>query len=62
MVQIFKNTNFRTFLQNVQNAQFTAKINQVKIDAILKNVFYTWQFAAWEKLLTLIWTDLFYVL
>ena len=62
MVQIFKNTNFRTFLQNVQNAHFTAKINQVKIDAILKNVFYTWQFAAWEKLLTLIWTDLFYVL
>ena len=45
----------------MHNAKFTEKINYVKIDAILKNVFYTWQFAAWERLLNLIWTDLFYV-
>ena len=64
MVQIFKSINFCTFLQKVQNAQYKiyGKINYVKIDAILKNVFCTWQFAAWEKHLKLIGTDLFYVL
>ena len=64
MVEIFTSTIFCTFLQKsrMRNTKFTGKINYVKIDANLKNVFYTWHFAAWEKLLNLIWTDLFHVL
>ena len=43
MVEIFTSTIFCAFLQKsrMRNTKFTGKINYVKIDASLKNAFYT---------------------